>query len=238
MGLTILVCVATLSSCSQATSGQVLDGANGEPVSHANVILTIQGWGWRDGSLVWDAEKKREARTDNSGNFSFPESGVSLKMKASDYGTVKTGLCGRENRVYVGGPFAGGWAYEPILIDHMGHTSPRHSEHASPVLISSSDIGVIFQESAESFPRKDINLLALPSYEVAFVAGIGNIPMPPIRGWKKQLRLTPARNCGWVLTRSQNGSLAALKIGSGVLERDLDGSVRLIMLYAQLSNSN
>lgn len=84
LGLALL----TLQACGGGTiDGTVGDYHTGEPIVGADVTVVEHGWGFSNGTLVWDKDKSTTVTTDPDGSFTASfRHGASAKLRVRSSG--------------------------------------------------------------------------------------------------------------------------------------------------------
>lgn len=86
---TAALCVLSLSACGfgGTVRGTVADFETGEPIPGAEVTAVEHGWGFQDGSLVWDKDKSTTVTTDAEGSFTATfRYGASVRLRVEREG--------------------------------------------------------------------------------------------------------------------------------------------------------
>lgn len=97
----VLVLLATTACARERViQGTVRDFETDEPLAGARVTTVQHGWGFQDGSLVWDKDKSTITATAEDGSFQASyrwSSGVKLRVQAHGYQRFETSY-GRESQ--------------------------------------------------------------------------------------------------------------------------------------------
>jgi len=225
----IAAAAIALTACTQGLDGTVIDAGTGRPVANATVDIFNNGWGFRDGSLVWDKEYRSSATTDAAGRFHLDvDGGSNLTVVVEGYPKVVTSACPSPMLVRIGGPYPDYLATSQIW---MGLES------------GGKRVGWSFAGRGSRVPEADADLrlvgliramgdrtLALQAPAgMAFVPGTGNPAPPPATGYATRLKLDSS-SCGWLFVRSRGGGTFAVQPAGGTGE-DPDGSRYVLLTY-------
>ena len=229
MKRSIAVGALALTACGQGLDGTVVDANTGRPVANATVDIFNSGWGFRDGSLVWDKEYRTRATTDAAGRFHLDvDGGSNLTVIADGYAKVVTSACRSPMLVRIGGPYPDYLATSQIW---MGIEAGKKrvgwsfAGRGSRVPETGADLRLVGPP-----PDMGDRTIALEApLGMALVPGAGNPPSPPASGYVTRLKLDTI-TCGWLFVRSRNGGTFALQPASGTGE-DPDGSRYALLTY-------
>jgi hypothetical protein len=227
--------VILLAACSPTVSGEVRDATSGRPIANAEVVVTTNGWGARDGGLVWDKEYQYRAQSGPDGKFRVAgvDDGHRLTVNAAGYALVQTSLCSRSPMtIWVGGPFDGADLGKNLSLG-AGADGAR--------------LGWRFSGGGQKMPESDAELVALrppgdgnavtslrAPFGMAFRAGTGNPPQPPQSGYTTERTLDLLSDCGWLFVRTRDAGTVPVLIGSYLLDQPPEGGRSLVLGYAAL----
>jgi hypothetical protein len=230
----LLASVAILAGgCAPGVSGDVKDATTGRTIAGAEVELFNSGWGFRDGQLVWDAEKISRTTTDAQGRFQFDRSGgTGLRVAAPGYAKlVAASLCSRSPMtVYVGGPYAELRADRRLLFGRNGRgaagmkTGYRHEATADELGLRLS--GTAFTDGYA--------LRVESKGGVRLVRGSGAIPVPPPLPYDHIVDLDLAADCGWLFVSDGVSPFAVIQIAPLGWEQEPGQPRRWVMSYTPL----
>jgi hypothetical protein len=187
------------------------------------------GWGVRDGALVWDKEYHSRARTDPSGRFHLNASGgSSLTIVAAGYPKVVTYLCSSPMLVRVGGPYLDHVESHDIW---MGVEKSRKrigwSFSGGGMRVPESVADLRLAGPAPGLGAQSIELQAATG--MVFVPGTGNPPPPPTSGYSRRVTMQRT-SCGWLFVRTRDAGIVAVDPAIAIGE-DTDGSQYVLMTY-------
>ena len=228
-----LVLAFLAQGCGSGLSGEVRDAISERPVANARVEVTTVGWGRREGDLVWDKSFTHAASTDARGRFKLDISaGGNLRVSASGYRMVESPVCSRSPMtVRVGGPFDGadlGRQLRTGIGPDGAQVGWRFGGPGQSVRLAEADL------AAERMPTAAIGTARLRApLGMVFVPGTGNPPAPPANGYVQTLDVD-LLDCGWLFVRAPSSGLAAVRIGSFVLDEPLEGGRFLMLSFGTL----
>lgn len=231
----MLVSFATLGACSSGLTSVVRDGGTGEAIGGARVTLAWSGWGWRDGRLVWDAEKYETALSASDGIFRFAkDGGTTLIVDAPGFSRIETGVCTQGAPVFVGGPF------HRTKLDGL-LAFPTAATPGPPPLAADfggrelgSALGLEMHVPPEDGSNDAFTLTAMNDREIAFLPGTGNIPAPPSRGWARKLPFRRDAACGWVFLAYQGEITAIVATGPAMHAETVGGNAARLFPYSRI----
>lgn len=217
-----------LAGCGQHVSGIVRDAATDRPLAGAVIELRNTGWGFREGQLVWDAEKISRVTTGADGRFEFDEDGgVNLRVRALRSKPVDASLCPRSPMVVrVGGPYPDLRADRRLLLG----TAARSED---PRAATAKSLGLTASGSALG---DGFGLRMEAEGGIHFVEGTGAIPPPPPLPYGRVVDLDLRYACGWMFVSDGASAIAVIQVGGIAWEQDPGGARRWVMLYTPLSH--
>ena len=226
-----------VQACGATTSGEVRDAASGRPIADARVEVTTVGWGIRDGDLVWDKSFVHAANTDERGRFEIDRisGGVNLGVSARGYRPIDTSLCSRSpNLIRVGGPFDGADLGKQFRSGAGPDGAPlgcRFGPNPGLVDVAAANLSALRLSTSRSSKA----WFRAPS-GMTFVRGTGNPPSPPASGYVESLEVD-LFDCGWLLVRTPDDGMVAVKIGSFSLDDPLEGGHYLALSYGEIPSA-
>ena len=170
-----LALVLLLAGCTappRRIDGRVVDHASGRPVAGAVVTMTGQGWGVRDGQLVWDKDFASYAVSDAGGRFRARVRGGGVRVAAEADGYVRYGGWLGEDRELRLQPRR---ATSPDLVHGFLEVGVRGGVPYGWVLAEARATTV--RDSADLFPQmgpadSDAELALLAPGGIAFVSAV------------------------------------------------------------------
>jgi hypothetical protein len=228
----LLASVAILAGgCAPGVSGVVKDATTGRTIAGAEVELFNSGWGFRDGQLVWDAEKMSRTTTNAQGRFEFDRSsGIGFRVTAPGYAKVDGGPCPSSSTIYVGGPYPGLRVDWRLLFGRDGRGSARMKtgfRHEA----TADELGLRLSGTAFT----DGYALRVESKGgVRLVRGSGAIPVPPPLPYDHMVDVDVAADCGWLFVSDGTSPIAVIAVAPLGWEQEPGQSRRWVMLYTPL----
>ena len=225
---TVAAALLLAGGCTGQVSGVVQDAATARPVPGATIELNNNGWGFRDGQLVWDAEKISRATTDAQGRFSFvADGGVSLRISAPHRADIRTSLCPRSPMIVrIGGPYPDLRADKRLFLD----PGPPTGDSGGPQSASAEDLGL----SAPATTPDEFGLRIGAKGGIRYVEGTGTIPAPPPPPYDNVVNLDLKSACGWLFVSDGASPIAVIQVGGMAWEQEPGGPRRRVMLYTPL----
>ena len=228
-----LASLALLGGCG-SLEGEVRHAATGKPVAGAVVQISTNGWGRRDGQLVWDAETVHETRSDGRGRFRFAGIGGGGRLQVqSTAGSFDHGsLCPQSPQlVWIGGPNADlKLQHRLVFADALGSDD---EDRAYPPALA-RDFGL----SASGSALGEGSTLRISSkYGLSFVRGTGQIPASPKGALKKSIDLDFTRDCGWLFVSDEKSPVAVIEVRPPSGRQNPGGPWVWSMLFAPLPAS-
>ncbi len=86
-----IIMILSIFGCSphnENYTGQVLDCQTNDPIAKAEVSVSLRGWGFSDGGLVWDKEYVNSTQSDDSGRFKISLGSNSALIKVTKEGYI------------------------------------------------------------------------------------------------------------------------------------------------------
>jgi hypothetical protein len=228
LGRCAAVALLLAGGCTGGVSGVVQDAGTSRPVAGATIELSNNGWGFRNGQLVWDAETISRAVTDPEGRFAFAaDGGAGLRVSAPHQAIVRTSLCSRSPMIVrIGGPYPDLRADKRLFLD-PGLQSESDGA-AQPASAQGLGLGVSASPSDESRLRIEAK------GGIAFIEGTGVIPAPPPLPYGRAVNLDLGSACGWLFVSDGAAPIAVIQVGGMGWEQEPGGPRRRVMLYTPL----
>ena len=189
--------IAHLAACESGVSGVVLDASTEAPVANAIVGLASRSFGRESDQILWDKDFVETVRTTSDGGFSFETAtGSELSVQTLDGTTERANVCSKSPMtVRVGGPYAH-LAHRQLLLGSVeGNAAGGWKFAVGSTPASDADL------SLAAFPNQgDTKVRLIAPFGMAFRAGTGNPPQPPVAGYLSVLDVE-TMDCGWLLVR-------------------------------------
>lgn len=231
----LLTSVAILvGGCAPGVSGVVKDAATGRTIADAEVELFNSGWGFRDGQLVWDAEKISRTTTDAQGRFQFGRSGgVGLRVTAPGFAQlVAASLCSRSPMtVYIGGP------YPELRVDWrliFGRDGRGAVDMKTGYKRETTTDELGLRLSGTAF-TDGYALRVQSTGGVRLVRGTGAIPVPPPLPYDRVVDLDLAADCGWLFVSDGTSPIAVIGVAPLGWEQNPGQPRYWVMRYTPLT---
>lgn len=227
-----------LTGCSTPLEGTLRDGTSGAPVAAARVTLHWRGWGWVDGTAVWDKDKSETTVTGPDGRFRFRhDGGIGIDAVAPSHRPQRAETLSRGMTLYIGGPWPGMAADRTILVPLPGRPLTREVREQLATPVALPDIGLRASGPAMTDASGRLVLEGARDIRLAFIPGSGAIPAPPRdASWEERLELDLARDAGWAFLRRGDRLETVLRIAPLGFSETAAGERAGVMRYTPINS--